>query len=76
MNDEEFLRAFESRPTSHAVKRVELVQELTRIAGVFIRRGGKLDSYQNPRTRMCRPIPRHREIKDDLARAILKWPSD
>ena len=42
----------------------------------FIRHGGKHDWYQNPRTKMCQPIPRHREIKEYLARSVIKKLSD
>ena len=38
----------------------------------MIRHGGKHDWYQNPRTGACQPIPRHREIKEYVARHILK----
>ena len=54
------------------MKRVELTQQLTRMGCVFIRHGGKHDWYQNPRTRMTQPVPRHREINEFLARSILK----
>jgi mRNA interferase HicA len=43
---------------------------------VLIRHGGKHDWYQNPRTHMCQPVPRHREIKEYLARGIIKRLSD
>src|ERR1051326_1111103 len=43
---------------------------------VFIRHGGKHDWYQNPNTRMCQPVPRHRELNDNLARGIIKRLSD
>jgi len=58
------------------VKRVELIQKLTAMDCVFIRHGGKHDWYQNPRTRMCQPVPRHREIKEFLARSIIRKLSD
>jgi mRNA interferase HicA len=54
------------------VKRVELIEKLTASGCVFIRHGGKHDWYQNPHTRMCQPVPRHREIKEFLARSIIK----
>ena len=37
---------------------------------VFIRHGGKHDWYQNPRTKVSQAVPRHREIKEQLARHI------
>jgi predicted RNA binding protein YcfA (HicA-like mRNA interferase family) len=58
------------------VKRVALIQELTQMGCVFIRHGGKHDWYQNPRTKMCQPVPRHREIKEYLARSVIKKLSD
>lgn len=39
---------------------------------VLIRRGGKHDWYQNPTTKMAQPVPRHTEIKETLAKHILK----
>ncbi len=38
----------------------------------FIRHGGNHDWYQNPRTKVSQPIPRHREIKEQLAKHIIK----
>jgi hypothetical protein len=32
--------------------------------------------YQNPRTKMCQPVPRHREIKEYLARSVIRKLSD
>ena len=39
---------------------------------IFIRLGGRHDWYQNPRTKVCQPIPRHRKINENLAKNILK----
>jgi hypothetical protein len=44
------------------------------LSAVFMVRCGALrhDSwYQNPKTGACQPIPRHREIKEHLARHII-----
>jgi len=54
------------------MKRDELLRKLKKMGCVFIRHGGRHDWYQNPRTGMCQPIPRHREIKENLARHIIK----
>ena len=43
---------------------------------MLIRHDGKHDWYQNPRTKMCPPVPRHREIKEYLARSITKKLTD
>jgi hypothetical protein len=39
---------------------------------ILIRNGGKHDWFQNPRTRVAQPVPRHNEIKDWLAKYIIK----
>ena len=39
---------------------------------VFIRHGGKHDWYQNTKTKISQPIPRHREINENLAKHTLK----
>jgi predicted RNA binding protein YcfA (HicA-like mRNA interferase family) len=54
------------------VKRRDLIQQIEAAGGVLIRQGGKHDWYQNPRTKMAQPVPRHREIHEFLARSILK----
>jgi predicted RNA binding protein YcfA (HicA-like mRNA interferase family) len=54
------------------VKRTDLVREVLKAGCVLLRHGGRHDWFQNPRTRVCQPVPRHREIKEHLARHILK----
>ena len=54
------------------MKRRELIKKIEAMGCVFIRHGGKHDWYQNPNTGTCQPIPRHREVKDHLAKHILK----
>ncbi len=39
---------------------------------MLIRHGGKHDWYQNPKTKISQPIPRHREINELLAKHIIK----
>ncbi len=58
------------------MKRVDLVRAIKAIGCDFIRHGGKHDWYQNPRTSVSQPVPRHREIKEHLARSILAKLSD
>jgi predicted RNA binding protein YcfA (HicA-like mRNA interferase family) len=58
------------------VKRRELIERLQAMGCDLIRHGGKHDWYQNPRTRMAQPVPRHAEIKEHLARHILKKLAD
>jgi predicted RNA binding protein YcfA (HicA-like mRNA interferase family) len=58
------------------VKRRDLIKKLEEMGCILIRHGGKHDWYQNPRTRVSQPIPRHREIKDSLAKHIVKLLKD
>jgi mRNA interferase HicA len=54
------------------MKRTDLVRALESIGCVLIRHGGKHDWYRNPTTGVSQPVPRHREIREHLARHILK----
>jgi mRNA interferase HicA len=53
------------------VKRTDLIRRLTELGCILIRHGGKHDWYRNPETGVSQPVPRHREIKDHLARQII-----
>ena len=54
------------------MKRKELERKL-RIAGCYLKREGASHSlWINPRTGVVEAVPRHREIKEPLARKILK----
>ena len=39
---------------------------------VLIRHGAKHDWYQNPNTKVSQPVLRYREIKDLLAKHVVK----
>ena len=54
------------------MKRRDLVRALEKMGCVLIRHGAKHDWYQNPRTRISQPVPRHREINEHLAKRIIK----
>ncbi|MEW6609737.1 MAG: type II toxin-antitoxin system HicA family toxin [bacterium] len=58
------------------MKRKDLIHELGKMGCTFIRPGAKHDWYQNPRTKVSQPVPRHREIKEHLARHIIKMLRD
>ena len=54
------------------MKRKELERKL-RIAGCYLKREGASHSlWINPKTGIVEAVPRHREIKEPLARKILK----
>ncbi len=54
------------------MKRIDLIRSLEQMGCMLIRHGGKHDWYQNPVTKACQPIPRHREIAESLAKHIIK----
>jgi len=54
------------------MKRNDLIRRLEQAGCLFIRHGGKHDWYQNPQTGVSQPVPRHREINENLAKHILK----
>lgn len=54
------------------MKRQDLIRALEESGCVLIRHGGNHDWYQNPVTRISQPVPRHREIREGLARHIIK----
>lgn len=54
------------------MKRKDLIRAIEQIGCVLIRHGGRHDWYQNPETKISQPVFRHSEIKDSLAKHILK----
>jgi mRNA interferase HicA len=54
------------------MKRQDLIRLLLKRGCCLIRHGGRHDWFQNLETKISQPIPRHREIKDSLAKHILK----
>ncbi|MCK5133311.1 MAG: type II toxin-antitoxin system HicA family toxin [Candidatus Sabulitectum sp.] len=54
------------------MKRIDLIEALKKSGCILIRRDGKHDWLQNPSTKMCQPIPGHREIGESLAKHIIK----
>jgi len=54
------------------MKKFELIQKLNRQGAVLVRRGGKHDVYMQPKTNKEAAVPRHDEINEYTAKAILK----
>jgi predicted RNA binding protein YcfA (HicA-like mRNA interferase family) len=52
------------------MKRNDLIRHLEARSCVFVREGGKHTIYKNPANGAFSSIPRHREVKDGLARKI------
>jgi predicted RNA binding protein YcfA (HicA-like mRNA interferase family) len=58
------------------MKRVDLIKTIEGFGCVLVRHGGKHDWYRNPVTGISQPVPRHREIKEGLAKHIIKMLSN
>jgi predicted RNA binding protein YcfA (HicA-like mRNA interferase family) len=54
------------------VKRLDLIKTIEALGCELVRHGGKHDWYRNPLTGVSQPVPRHREIKEPLARRIIR----
>lgn len=54
------------------MKRIDLIKAVEALGCVLVRHGAKHDWYRNPVTGISQPVPRHREIKEHLARHVLK----
>lgn len=58
------------------MKRIDLIRTIESFGCELVRHGGKHDWYRNPTTGVSQPVPRHREIKEPLARQILRMLSN
>lgn len=54
------------------MKRVDLIKTIEGFGCLHIRHGAKHDWYRNSNTGVSHPVPRHREIKENLARHIIR----
>ena len=54
------------------MKRTDLIKAVEEAGCLLMRHGAKHDWYRNPSTGISQPVPRHREIKDRLAKHIVK----
>ena len=54
------------------MKRLDLIKAIESSGCVLVRHGGRHDWYRNPVTGVSQPVPRHREIKEALARRIIR----
>jgi len=54
------------------VKRIDLINTIEGFGCLFARHGARHDWYRNPNSGVVQPVPRHREIKEGLARHIIK----
>ena len=54
------------------MKREDLLKKLREAGCSFVRHGGNHDWYVQPATGVQQPVPRHREINELTARAIIR----
>ena len=54
------------------MKRIDLVRHLEAHGCVLLREGGSHSVYVNPAARKASAVPRHREVKEFLARKICR----
>jgi len=54
------------------MKRAELIRLITAKGAVFVRHGSNHDIYMQPKNSNTEPVPRHNEIKEFIAKKIIK----
>ena len=54
------------------MKRFDLIRIIEKNGAVLVRHGANHDWYKNHSTGIAEAVPRHREIKDLLAKKIIK----
>jgi hypothetical protein len=55
------------------VKRQKLLKEIAKRGAVFVRHGASPAIYENPRINMSTQVPRHTDINELVAKAIMKF---
>ena len=54
------------------MKRLDLIKIIEKNGAAFVRHGSDHDWYKNQLTGIAESVPRHREIKNVLAKKIIK----
>ncbi len=54
------------------MKRRDLIKKIEAFGCLLVRHGGSHDWYSNPKTKQSQPVPRHKEINENLAKSIIK----
>lgn len=55
------------------MNRKEFIRRLTKDGCVLLRSGAKHDIYINPSTGLKQPVPRYKEVDDNLAKHIRRY---
>jgi DNA phosphorothioation-dependent restriction protein DptG len=51
----------------------KLIKEITKRGAKFVRHGAKHDIYENPVTNRSTQVPRHPNVNEMVAKAIIKF---
>ena len=54
------------------MKRIELIKKISAKGAILLRHGSNHDIYLQPKNGNTEPVPRHNEIKEFLAKKIMK----
>ena len=55
------------------MKRQKLLKEIVKRGAVFVRHGANHDIYENPQINASTQIPRHSDVNELVAKAIIKF---
>ena len=55
------------------MKRQKLLKEIVKRGAVFVRHGANHDIYENPRTNKSTQVPRHEDVNELVAKAIIQF---
>ncbi|MDR2965830.1 MAG: type II toxin-antitoxin system HicA family toxin [Treponema sp.] len=55
------------------MKRQKLLKEIAKRGARFVRHGANHDIYENPKTNTSTQVPRHSNINELVAKAIIKF---
>jgi len=55
------------------LKRQKLLKEIKKRGAVFVRHGANHDIYENPKANTSTQVPRHADINECVAKAIIKF---
>jgi predicted RNA binding protein YcfA (HicA-like mRNA interferase family) len=55
------------------LKRDKLIKEISKLGAVFVRHGSKHDIYENSKTNKSTQVPRHPDVNEMVAKAIIKF---
>jgi predicted RNA binding protein YcfA (HicA-like mRNA interferase family) len=54
------------------MKRTDLIKQIVAMGAVLVRHGSNHDIYVQPKNGNTEPVPRHKEIREFMAKKIVK----